>query len=135
MMVGILESQNVHLNGWGIGKDMLKTGNGQGSFIFDIGKGFNRSIGIDTIVDFQRSDKIFLDKTTFRAIKGKRISFASVRSISQAQKSGAVIVYIRSTDGLYYNQNQADDGCSTGRQFADLTDGFKLVKSSLIVQV
>ncbi|MBD1848838.1 calcium-binding protein [Cyanobacteria bacterium FACHB-502] len=118
-----------------IGKDTLEGGSGQDFFIFDIGKAFNRSIGVDTIVDFERFDKIVLDKTTFKGIKGQRASFASVGSISQAQKSAALVVYVRPTGGLFYNQNQADDGFGTGKQFANLADGFKFVRSNLAVQV
>lgn len=118
----------------GAGKDILEGGTGQDFFVFDINKRFKRSIGIDTLTDFQRSDRLVLDKTTFKSIKGKRVSFAAVKSIDQVKESDALITYIRSTGALYYNQNGEDAGFGQGRHFADLTDGFSLRRSNFVVQ-
>jgi large repetitive protein len=110
----------------GTQSDFLTGGIGSDSFVFDIDKRFNRrQIGIDQITDFTRNvDEIVLDRTTFKTLRG--LSFASVGTITQAQKSSAQITYVRRTGGLYFNQNRAADGFGSGGQFADLTNGLRL---------
>ncbi|NJO65894.1 MAG: calcium-binding protein, partial [Richelia sp. RM2_1_2] len=55
----------------GAGNDILTGGGNNDSFLYDAGAIFNSAaIGIDSITDFTKgSDKIVLDKSTFRALK------------------------------------------------------------------
>lgn len=118
----------------GKGKDILSGGAGKDLFEFDLGKSFRRSIGVDQILDFKAADKIVLAKTTFTALKGKRLKFDSVASPAEAQKSKAFITYDRSSGALYYNQNGAANGFGKGGQFADLANEFNLKTPSFTVQ-
>ncbi len=120
----------------GIGKDTLTGGVDADQFVFDIGRGFNRSLmGIDVITDFQRPDKIILDRSTFTALRGNRASFQSVGTVAQAKNSRALITYVRSTGALFYNQNGRASGFGQGGQFADFRNGLNLAASDFIVQV
>jgi hypothetical protein len=118
----------------GSGKDILAGGAGKDLFVFDLGKSFRRSIGVDQILDFKAADKIVLAKTTFTALKGKQLKFDSVASTAEAQKSKALITYERSSGALYYNQNGSASGFGKGGQFADLANEFNLRTSSFTVQ-
>lgn len=118
-----------------IGKDTLTGGADADQFVFDIGRGFKRSLmGIDVITDFQRPDKIALDRTTFTALRGNRVSFQSVKTVAQAKNSRALITYVRSTGALFYNQNGKAQGFGQGGQFADFKNGLNLAASDFIVQ-
>lgn len=137
------DGNDVMLGGAGIdyllgeaGTDTYTGGAGRDRFVFDIGKAFDaRLIGIDRITDFRRTqDKIVLDKTTFTAIAGQRISFASVGTVAQAETSTALVAYIRSTGALFYNPNRNQAGFGSGGQFADLQNGLNLVASDFVVQ-
>ncbi|HEY9696982.1 MAG TPA: hypothetical protein V6D10_06950 [Trichocoleus sp.] len=94
-------------------------------------------MGIDSITDFTRTvDTIVLDRTTFSKLKGTQlrpIDFASVKTISQAKKSKALITYVRSTGTLCCNENKAKPGFGAGGQFADLTDGLTLLRLDISV--
>lgn len=118
----------------GLGNDTLTGSSGSDRFIFDTNTIYNQStIGIDVIRDFNVvQDKIVLDKTTFRSLS--RLSFASVASIAQALRSTAQFAYVRSTGGLYYNQNGAAAGFGTGGQFAMLTAGLQLTQRNFSLQ-
>jgi len=119
----------------GIGKDTLTGGADADQFVFDIGRSFKQSpIGVDVITDFQRPDKIVLDRTTFTALRGNRASFQSVKTVGKAQNSRALITYIRSTGALFYNQNGKAPGFGQGGQFADFKNGLNLAASDFIVQ-
>ncbi|HEY9695957.1 MAG TPA: Calx-beta domain-containing protein [Trichocoleus sp.] len=125
------------LSGQG-GNDILTGGNGRDQFVFDINAPFNKQvIGIDSITDFTRTvDTIILDRTTFSKFKGTQlrpIDFASVKTISQAKKSKALITYVRSIGALCYNENKAKSGFGAGGQFADLTDGLKLSRLDISI--
>jgi Ca2+-binding RTX toxin-like protein len=107
------------------GNHRLRGGEGDDRFIFDIGKPFNNTIGVDRILDFRKGeDKIVLDQTTFdrlgRRLFGDRVSFASVESERSASRSSALITYVQSTGSLYYNQNRGSDGLGSGGLFATL---------------
>ncbi|HEY9647931.1 MAG TPA: clostripain-related cysteine peptidase [Chroococcidiopsis sp.] len=116
--------------------DLITTGAGRDRIVFDIGRAFKQSlIGIDQITDFNpQFDKIILDKTTFKAIKGNRASFATVQNATQAKKSKALITYVRSSGALYYNENGELSGFGKGGQFADLTNGLRLTSANIAVQ-
>ena len=119
----------------GIGKDTLTGGADADQFVFDIGRSFKRSLmGVDVITDFQRPDKIVLDRTTFTALRGNRPNFQSVKTVAQAQNSRALITYVRSTGALFYNQNGKAPGFGQGGQFADFKNGLNLATSDFIVQ-
>lgn len=91
-------------------------------------------MSIDVITDFQRPDKIVLDRTTFTALRGNRPSFQAVETIAQAKNSRALITYVRSTGALSYNQNGRTPGFGQGGQFADFKNGLNLGASDFIVQ-
>jgi Ca2+-binding RTX toxin-like protein len=114
----------------GFGSDTLTGGKGKDRFTFgSYGQliPFNRAMGVDKITDFESGeDKIQLFRGTFTAFTSRRISFESVTTIKEAQKSKALIVYIPETGSLFYNQNRTKAGFGSGRQFADLTNGLKL---------
>lgn len=119
----------------GMGKDTLTGGADADQFVFDIGRRFNLSLmGIDVITDFQRPDKIVLDRTTFKALQGNRVSFQSVKTVAQAKSSKSLITYVRSTGALFYNQNGKASGFGQGGQFADFKNGLNLAASDFIVQ-
>ena len=118
----------------GSGSDTLSSGAGKDIFGFDLGRSFQRSIEVDNILDFDRTDKIVLAKTTFTSLKRGKVKFASVQSVAEAQKSRALITYDRSTGALYYNQNGATNGFGKGGQFADLANKFNLEPSNFTVQ-
>jgi len=117
------------------GNDTLTGGAGRDQFVFNTGSIFNaKAIGIDTITDFtHRQDKLILDRTTFRTLRGKKVSFATVRNLRQAQQSREQVVYIRRSGGLFYNQNGAAQGFGKGGQFADLSNGLNLTVHDLLV--
>ena len=114
------------LNG-GLGSDTLTGGLGNDRFVFDSGAPFDsQTIGIDTITDFAKGDKIVLDRTTFTHLKGgrlKRTDFAIVKNLNQAKQSDALITYIRKSGALFYNENGGKAGFGKGGQFADLASG------------
>lgn len=119
----------------GQGKDTLSGGAGSDRFVFDLGRSFRRSLGVDNILDFKRTDGIVLAKTTFTALKGNRVKLDTVQSLSEAQNSRALITYDRSTGALYYNQNGAKNGFGKGGQFADLANEFNLKSSNFTIVV
>lgn len=127
----------------GKGVDTLTGGEGKDSFTFsvdsygstpysygtvssDASTVFNRSYGVDRITDFTRSqDKITLDRYLFPKL-GRRLSFSTVKTRSEAQRSRSIITYIQRTGSLYYNENGVRAGFGTGGQFADLSNGLAL---------
>lgn len=117
----------------GAGADILTGGEGSDRFVFDVGVRFQKAIlGIDQITDFTRgTDKIVLDRTTFKKLKGK--SFASVKTVTEARRSKSLITYVRGSGKLFYNENGAKAGFGQGGQFADLTDGLALAKPDLSI--
>ena len=117
----------------GAGNDSLSGGIGRDRFIFSLGSRFNRTqIGIDTILDFTRKqDKLVCDRTTFKGVK--KISFASVKNLAQAQQSTAQFTYIRKTGALCFNANGIKSGFGNGGQFADLANGFNLTAKDIIL--
>ncbi|NJO63043.1 MAG: hypothetical protein HC836_33935, partial [Richelia sp. RM2_1_2] len=98
--------------------------------------------GIDSITDFTKgSDKIVLDKSTFRALKssvGNGFSigseFAIVTSDAAAATSAAKIVYNRGSGDIFYNENGALAGFGTGAQFAELTTSPLLSASDFVLR-
>lgn len=110
------------------GNDRLIGGGGSDSFIYDTNAAFSTSaIGVDTILDFNTTDLIILDKTTFTALAstaGTGFSAASdfgiVSTDTAVETSSALIVYNAGNGGLYYNQNGSVSGLGTGSQFATL---------------
>jgi hypothetical protein len=123
------------LNG-GDGSDTLEGNSGINKFVFDFGRRFRRTAGIDTILDFGSRDKIVLDKTTFTELQDSPFSFEVVRSLEQAQTSNALITYFRSTGALYYNQDRQSPnfGGSSGGQLAILANRRRLSESDFVVQ-
>jgi Ca2+-binding RTX toxin-like protein len=108
-----------------LGADTLTGDAGSDRFVFDSGRRFKSSLGVDQITDFQSGiDQIVLDRTTFSKIQ--RVSFQSVRNLSQAKRSRAFVVYVRKTGSLFYNQNQTERGFGAGGEFARLQGGLPL---------
>lgn len=104
----------------GTGTDRLTGGTGRDRFVFDHGVVFNPADGQDRIIDFEKGqDKLVLDRGTFPALGGA-ISFATVKTLTEAETSDAVITYIRSTGRLYYNPNGSLAGFGSGGLFATL---------------
>jgi Ca2+-binding RTX toxin-like protein len=125
-------SGNDTLSG-GDGNDRLTGNAGHDRFLFQSGKAFQKSDGIDTIADFKRGeDKIVLARKTFSEL-GNRVSFSTVNSATEAQTSAAVITYIRSTGKLFYNANGEAAGFGSGGQFATLTRSASLHGSDFAV--
>ncbi len=119
----------------GHNNDILNGGAGRDSFVFDIGRRFqSRLIGVDTIEDFEVSDKIVLDKNTFTALGNGALSFSSTTSNRRAERSRALIIYDRSTGALYYNENGREAGFGSGGQFTVLTNKFQLTASDFVIQ-
>ncbi|NJN85205.1 MAG: calcium-binding protein [Leptolyngbyaceae cyanobacterium SL_7_1] len=119
------------------GEDTITGGKGSDQFIFDVGSKFTqKKIGVDTIEDFSRRDrdKIVLDKTTFTALRGRRVSFASVKTLAEAERSRALITYIRGTGDLFYNANGATRGFGGGGHFARFDDGLALAARDFVIQ-
>jgi hypothetical protein len=78
-------------------------------------------IGNDRVIDFKSGqDKISLDRTTFRKLKGSKVKFAVAKTLRKASKVSAPIVYVQSKGDLFYNSNGTAAGFGTGGQFADL---------------
>jgi Ca2+-binding RTX toxin-like protein len=119
----------------GFGRDVLNGGRGRDRFIFDTDKPFRRAtMGVDLIQDFRRlQDWIVLDRTTFTAL-GNELSFAVVTSRAAAQKSEAIITYVRSTGALFYNSNRTAIGFGRGGQFATIADQPLLSVQNFLIQ-
>lgn len=128
------DSDDVIIGGYG--NDVITTAGGRDRVVFDIGRSFRQtSIGVDEIIDFDRRfDRIVLDKTTFKAIEGRRITFDSVKTTAKATRSEALFTYVRATGALYYNENGTAGGFGSGGQFARLEAGVNLTNRSLMVQ-
>lgn len=124
---------NDFLNG-GLGSDTLTGGKGKdqfvlanGSYLNDQFTAFDRAMGVDKITDFERGmDTITLYRDTLTAFTSRRISFTSVATQKEAQKSKALLTYITKTGSLFYNQNGAAGGFGSGGLFADFTNGLSL---------
>jgi len=121
----------------GEGNDSLTGGLGNDQFIIDIGVRFNKqTIGVDTITDFTRGDKLVLDRSTFSRIKGSRlksVDFAVVTNSSQAKQSDALFTYIRKSGAIFYNENRDKSGFGQGSQFADLANGLSFSVKDLTI--
>lgn len=106
----------------GVGRDQLTGNAGRDQFIFDHGAAFRSTDGQDQIKDFEKGrDKIVLDRGTFTALS-KKVSFAAVQTVAEAELSSALVTYLRSTGRLYYNANGAATGFGTGGLFATLSN-------------
>ncbi len=112
------------------GDDQLLGGADADIFLFDTNRAFAApTLGLDTILDFApNGDVIGLDKTTFTQLRsqvGRGFSraseFAQVNARGAVAGSAALIVYDRSTGGLFYNANGTAPGLGSGGQFAILT--------------
>ncbi len=112
-------------------------------FVYDTAATFTTaSVGVDTINNFGLgSDKIVLDKQTFRALTsnpGTGFSvareFAVVATDLAAATSIADIVYSSVSDNLFYNQNGAVSGFGTGAQFATVTGITSLAAMDFLIQ-
>ncbi|NJL22933.1 MAG: hypothetical protein HC895_22310 [Leptolyngbyaceae cyanobacterium SM1_3_5] len=57
-----------------------------------------------------------------------------MKTLRQAQRSNALITYVRSTGALYYNQNKSGGGFGTGGQFAALESGVALTSRHFALQ-
>ncbi|MBU6230821.1 MAG: calcium-binding protein [Cyanobacteria bacterium REEB459] len=129
------------------GDDMLLGGAGRDRFVYDTRAAFTpTALGIDTILDFQPADDfIVLAKTTFTALKSSlavtlgngfslAAEFASVGSATGVTTSAALVVYDRSTGGLFYNPNGSAPGLGTGGQFATLAGTPPITASNFLLQ-
>jgi Ca2+-binding RTX toxin-like protein len=105
-----------------VGQDVLSGGEGKDRFVFDTSRAFQAADGRDRILDFnRRQDLIVLDRTTFTTLL-KKVSFASVTTVADAEASTAMITYVRSQGRLFYNENGALAGLGSGGLFAILKD-------------
>ena len=113
------------------GNDALTGGKGNDVFVYNTNAAFNRNtIGTDTISDFgDGNDKIYLDKTTFKALSSipgfgfsKANEFAVVSQDSLVDRSAAKIIFSRGTGNLFYNENASNPGLGSGGHFATLYD-------------
>jgi Ca2+-binding RTX toxin-like protein len=123
----------------GVGKDTLSGGEGKDSFVFDTGTAFKTTDGIDRILDFTaRQDRLVLDRTTFAALSNtglsKRVSFASVSTLAEAESSAALVTYVRSQGKLFYNENGAIGGFGSGGLFALLKNSSSLTAANFATQ-
>ena len=125
------------------GQDVLLGGAGRDRFVYDTRAAFTTTaLGIDTILDFQPTDDfIVLTKTTFTALKSSpgngfslATEFASVGSGTGVATSAALVVYDRSTGGLFYNANGNAPGFGGGGQFATLAGAPPIAASNFLVQ-
>ena len=105
-------------------------GPGVDTFLFDTNTAFAApTLGLDTILDLAANgDVIGLDKTTFTQLRSqvgngfsRPSEFAQVNSPGAVAGSTALIVYDRSSGGLFYNANGTAPGLGSGGQFAILT--------------
>ncbi len=120
----------------GVGDDVLTGGAGRDFFVFDTGLFDLTRMGRDRITDFQTGqDKLVIDRTTFTAFRENRISFESVENLEQAQQSGELMTYIRSTGALYYNPNRDAQEFGAGGQFALLQNSPNLTATDFVVQL
>ena len=112
------------------GDDLLLGGPGVDTFLFDTNTAFAApTLGLDTILDLAANgDVIGLDKTTFTQLRSqvgngfsRPSEFAQVNSPGAVAGSTALIVYDRSSGGLFYNANGTAPGLGSGGQFAILT--------------
>jgi Ca2+-binding RTX toxin-like protein len=117
---------NDELSG-GTGNDVLVGNEGVDRFVYDTGRAFTiADVGVDTIADFvSGTDKIVLDKTTFRALTSRvgtgfnaAGEFAIVSTDADAATSSALVVYNSANGKLFYNQNKGLSGLGPGAQFA-----------------
>lgn len=131
------------LNG-GSGSDRLFGQGNADRFLFDSGAAFRPSaFGIDTLMDFVSADgdRVVLDKTSFTALisavgNGFSVAreFANVASIAEGASRRALIVYDRSSGGLFYNQNGTASGFGSGGQFASLLGTPSLTAGDFVIQ-
>ncbi len=118
----------------GVGKDVLSGGDGKDSFVFDTQAVFNAADGHDRLLDFApRQDRMILDRTTFTAVR-KKVSFATVTSLAEAESSTASITYVRSQGRLFYNENGAIAGLGNGGLFATLKKPSSLTAANFTTQ-
>lgn len=127
----------------GSGNDVLTGGGNKDSFLYENSYAFkSATFGIDSITDFTTlSDKIVLDKSTFRALEsdlGNGFSigneFAIVDNDAAAATSAAKIVYNQGSGDIFYNENGTEDGFGTGAQFIELTDNPLLSASDFVIK-
>ena len=113
------------------GNDRLVGGAGNDIFFYNTNAAFNQNaVGTDIIDDFGNgSDKIHLDKTTFKALASnagfgfsKANEFAVVSQDSLVERSVSKIVFSSGTGNLFYNENGSQVGLGSGSHFATLTD-------------
>jgi Ca2+-binding RTX toxin-like protein len=118
----------------GVGKDVLSGGSGKDSFVFDTNTAFRTADGRDRILDFNaKQDRIVLDRTTFTAV-AKRVSFATVVTVAEAESSAALVTYVRSQGKLFYNENGAIGGVGSGGLVAVLRNAGSLAAANFVTQ-
>jgi serralysin len=101
----------------GAGDDALTGGGARDLFVFDSGREFVMTdLGVDTIHDFKKGDKIVLDRTTFGMVTADQITV--VEDDEAAAVSDGMIVYNKTTGGLFFNANGMEAGFGVGGQFA-----------------
>ena len=128
----------------GAGNDILTGGAGNDKFLFSNGtlpknQSVTTFIGTDTITDFTKGDKIVLDKSIFRALRGdvgtlNKSNFAVVENDGLVTTKAAEIVYSRGSGSLFYNANGKATGLGNeGGIFATLTGTPTLTSSDFSV--
>jgi CSLREA domain-containing protein len=125
------------------GNDTLVGGSDADTFVFDSGTSFVASnLGVDTIADLVvGSDKILLDKSTFKQLNSKAgngfsvaSEFAVVASDEAAATSSTLIVYNSTNGKLFYNENKSGSGLGTGGPFAVLSGAPGLTKNDFVIR-
>jgi Ca2+-binding RTX toxin-like protein len=109
----------------GAGNDVLIGGAGSDDFIFESFRPFRRAdLGVDTIRDFARGDKMVLSTATFTTLSSLSsvsgvvgfsdvTEFAVVGTDAAAARSRAEIVYNSTNGKLFYNPNGRAIGFDT----------------------
>jgi Ca2+-binding RTX toxin-like protein len=128
------------LNG-GNGNDKLTGGLGADRFVFGDGSVFNANIGTDIVTDFNEGDKIVLSKGTFKALLSQlgtgfstKSEFAVVADDDAVSVNSALIVYSRSSNTLFYNQDGALTGLGTGGAIAKFNAPGPLATTDFLIQ-
>ena len=127
------------------GNDVLTGDAGVDKFVFDMNATFNASaIGKDSVIDFvQGTDKLVLDKTTFKALTSAPGTLAAsefavineaIDGASVAGASSAKVVFNQANGEVFYNPDSTTAGLTDGGAFANLNGVAALASTDVLVQ-
>lgn len=117
------------------GNDQLLAGSGADSFLFGAPGVEFAELGLDFAPGFGTDgDRVLLSQSTFTALNNFNASqFRLVDSQADAQASGGLIIYDRSSGALFYNPDGATPGLTGGGQFVQLEAGLELSTDNVVV--